>query len=323
MISEDPLRRIAIRQIDTADTTFRITTREDTNDIQTSIERIGLLQPPVLQPLPAGYRVVCGFRRLLVLRELARQRVTAVVLPHAADAFDCARRAIADNALQRTLNPIEQSRALKLLADHMPDGLGLEREAAALGLPSNPDLIAKLRELRRLDRSIQAGVLRGRISLAMALELGACPGATAARLVDLFETLRLGLNRQREVLLLLREVAAREDRSLEEILADAAVQPLLETETEGAPAAAGRLLDGLRRRRFPEITRKTGELEQKIAALDFDPGIRLSAPPDLESPLWRLTFSFQTAKELQRRLQNALEMSRDPRLKSILELEDD
>jgi ParB family chromosome partitioning protein len=323
MISEDALCRIAIRQIDTADITFRITTREDTRDIQISIARVGLVQPPVLQPLPAGYRVVCGFRRLSALRELSRQRVTAVVLPDSAAAFDCARRAIADNALQRNLNLIEQSRALKLLADHLPDGHGFEREAAALGLPSNPDLIDKLRQLGRLDGSIQNGVLRGRISLGMALELGACPAPSAARLVELFETLRLGLNRQREVLLLLREVAARENRSLEAMLADAVMQPLLGTETEGAPAAAGRLLDWLRRRRFPEITRKTGELEKKIAALDFDPGIRLSAPPDLESPLWRLTFSFQTATELQRRLQNALEMSRDPRLKSILELEDD
>lgn len=310
--------RVPLRQIDFSDFTFRITTREDTADIRPSIARIGLLHPPVLQPLPSGYRVICGFRRIRAASQLALDPLPAMTLPVDSEGLDRARRAVADNSTQRPLNLIEQSRALTLLAEHLPEDRTLRREAAALGLPSSPDLIGKLLRLGRLGIPIQEGVRNERLSLAMALELEAYPEEVAAGLAALFDTLRLGLNRQRELLTLLREIAARESRSLNDLLADPSIRPFRDPDTGGVPGAAGRLLDALRRRRFPTIARRAETLRKAAAALDPGPGIRLEVPTDFESPTWRLTLAFQRLDQLHRRLQRARDLSRDPRLQKIL-----
>lgn len=319
MNSEEICRRIAIRQIDTSEVTFRITTRLDSADIQPSIARLGLLHPPILQPLPDGYRVISGYRRIRACRNLGLDPLPATVLPQGIDELHCARLAIADNALQRPLNLIEQSRALTLLAGWLPEHREMRQEASTLGLPSNPDLIDKLQRLGRLDQPIQSAVLAGRLSLAMALELGQYPQGIAARLTRLFEVLRMGLNRQREMLTLLREIAARENRSMGNMLADASIQACLDDDFEGSPAAAGRLLERLRRRRFPRVTAKIESLEKNVSALQPGQGVRLTPPSDLEAFVWRLDVSFQTADELQRQLKQARKLSENPRFKKIME----
>jgi len=281
---------------------------------------VGLLNPPILKPLSTGYRIVSGFRRIWAGRNFGLETVPARILDPEADALHCARMAIVDNALQRPLNLIEQSRALALLSDRLPPNRELGSETAALGLPSSPDIIDKLRRLGRLCRPIQEGVLAERLSLPMALELEPYPEDVAASLVQLFATLRLGLNRQREMLTLLREIAAREGRKLEELVAEPAVQSLLGSESGSRPAA-GQWLERLRRRRFPRITRRFDQLQQVASALQPGAGIRLSPPSDLEAPAWRLTLSFRSPDELQHQLQRVRDLSRDPRLLKTLEEE--
>jgi len=322
-MNSDPAqrRRISLRQIDASDLTFRITTRQDTADIEPSIARMGLLHPPVLHSLPQGFRVVCGFRRITAVRKLGLKSLSVIVLPPETEMFACVQWAIGENALQRPLNPIEQSRALRLLAASLPANRSLEEEAAVLGLPSNRVLVDKLRRLGRLCRPIQEEVLAERLSLPMALELAAYPEEVAAGLVKLFAALRLGLNRQREMLTLLHEIAAREDRNLGELLAEPLMQSYLDSGSDNLPAAAGRLLEQLRRRRFPRIRRRFDELQKIAASLQPGAGIRLSPPADLEAPTWHLAFGFQSIEELQDRLQRIRNLSRDPHLRKTLEEE--
>jgi hypothetical protein len=153
----------------------------------------------------------------------------------------------------------------------------------------------------------------------MALELAAYPEDVAASLVKLFTDLQLGLNRQREMLTLLREIAAREDRDLPELLAEPWMQSCLHSQSENLPATAGRLLERLRRRRFPRIRRRFDELQEIASSLQPGAGIRLYPPSDLEAPTWRLAFGFQSLEELQHQMRRIRDLSRNPRLLKILE----
>jgi ParB-like chromosome segregation protein Spo0J len=111
---------ISLVDIDFEDPAFRITTRNDIDDLLGSIQKIGLLQPPVLMANSAGYTIVCGFRRIAACRKLGWTRIAAGILKKTVDRFKTAQLSIADNAFQRSLNLVETSRALKLLDDFGP-----------------------------------------------------------------------------------------------------------------------------------------------------------------------------------------------------------
>ena len=216
-----PLARsdtVSLTDIDTQDTTYRITTCNQMEDLLDTIPSLGLLHPPVLIENTSGYAVVSGFRRIAACRQLGWKSVSARIHSADQDRFQIAQLAIADNSLQRPLNLIETSRALNLLMDTSPNRQQLEKAALALGLPVNPSMVMKVQQLCRLAIPIQEGILSDTISLSMALELGKVDAKDAEMLVALFNRLQLGLNKQRELLLLVSEIAKREDISIQQLI---------------------------------------------------------------------------------------------------------
>ena len=194
-------------KVDLADNTFRITTCTDLDKLVLSIQKLGLLHPPVLRYNPPGYAIICGFRRIAACLSLGWEKVSARILKENFGPFQLAQLAIADNASQRSLNLLETSRAVKLLTDVCTDQKQLQKTSQALGLPSIPSATAKVEKLCRLPLKIQDGILADTINMSMALELGGLDPQDAEGLVELFDQLKVGLNKQRELLLLLKEIA--------------------------------------------------------------------------------------------------------------------
>ena len=158
--SDDTVRyhAISMDDIDAGDLTYRITTRSDVEDLLGSIQKIGLIQPPVLAG-GSGHAIVCGFRRIAACRKLGWTRITARVLEKTTDRFKIAQLSIADNALQRSLNLVETSRALNLLDDFGPDNQQRREAAEALGLPVNRSVVPAIKKVCRLPLPIQEGIL--------------------------------------------------------------------------------------------------------------------------------------------------------------------
>ena len=140
-------RAISPAEIDAEDLTFRITTRSEIQDLLGSINKIGLIQPPVLAANPTGYTIVCGFRRIAACRKLGWTRLTARILEKTVDPFSTAQVAIADNALQRPLNLVETSRALQLLDKFESDSRQRRKAAEIMGLPISPSLTPAVKKI--------------------------------------------------------------------------------------------------------------------------------------------------------------------------------
>ena len=114
---------VSLDQIKTGDHTFKITTNTDKTDLALSIGAIGLLQPPVLMKTGREFTIICGFRRIEAYETLNIARIPARILRSNYSTMTCAQIAISDNASQRSLNIVEQSRAYALirkLADRSP-----------------------------------------------------------------------------------------------------------------------------------------------------------------------------------------------------------
>jgi ParB family chromosome partitioning protein len=310
---------IEIARIDADDTTYRITAVRSIDALCASISALGLLHAPLLIAGGDGYTIISGFRRLAVLRRLGAVETPARLVPPSADGLTRAKLAIADNAFQRPLNPIENSRALNLLAGHLADERQLSAAASELNLPAHPAQIDKIRRLGRLPLPVQTAVLEGTVSTAMAVELAHWDAPAAVRLVELFTDLGVGLNRQREILSLLVEVARREGLELLRLMADPPLNHILTDADSNRTDRNMRLVDHLRRRRYPRLRAATDRFEQIATAIQAESGIRLTAPKHFEGRTYSACLTFERLSELRRRIAGLEKIAQNRELADFLE----
>jgi ParB family chromosome partitioning protein len=319
--SDQPVRyrTISLVDIDTEDLTFRITTNSDIEDLLDSIQKIGLMHPPLLIANSSGHTIVCGFRRIAACRKLGWAHLTACILEKSVDRFKMAQLSIADNAFQRSLNLVETSRALNLLADFGPDPQQCKQAAEALGLPFSRPLAPAVKRICRLPLPVQEGILKETINLSMALELGGLDPATAGDLVRLFDQLKVGLNRQRELLLLLREIAEREGTSIAQLIAEKPLQKILKTAEMDGAVKRNKVRSYLRQRRFPAITQAETEYSKWVKQLQLGSNISLIPPQDFEGNTFSMTLRFNNRQDLSDLNKKIEEIIQHPALGKILD----
>jgi hypothetical protein len=309
---------VLLERIRLEDKTFQVTTEGAIGALATSIARLGVMHPPVLLAVDPGYGVVCGFRRIEACKSLGLSRIPATLLSPGTDQLTCVQLAIAGNSLQRPLNLIETSRALVLLSGVYPDADDLRLAAGDLGLPDNFSAIHKLRQLSSLAPEIQDGVLSNVLSMAMALELGQMERSSGIGLSTLFGYLKLGLNKQREILTMIQEIAFREHLPVKDVLNAPELQQIMVHEKLDRSQKTVHLRQYLRRRRYPSITSVENDFEARVQSLDLESGVALIPPRDFEGTTFRFHLDFNNLVELQHRLFRLTEVSSSPILNEIL-----
>ncbi len=291
---------VALSAIDSHDETYRVTTETRSDDLVASIEAVGLINTPFLKKKNSKFIIVGGFRRIAAAKKLGLSRIKAKTI---ASAPECVHTAIADNSLQRELNLVEQSRAFNLLATLSEDARDLPKLASALNLPCNPALIIKIKAVCLLPAFIQNSILSDGISLSMALELGSLPSGEGQALLKLFGSLKLGLNKQRELLTLLKEISLREKIPVLQLLEEEHMGEIFKSEDLNRVQKAQKIRTYLKQRRFPSITKAEHEFEILRNTLALGGAIKLSPPKDFEGNTFTLSIFFRSLKELKDRQQ--------------------
>ncbi|MGD2185474.1 MAG: ParB/RepB/Spo0J family partition protein [Desulfobacterales bacterium] len=313
------LKNVRLSEVDLTDNTFRITTRSDPDKLVLSIEKLGLMHPPMLKYSSPGYVVVCGFRRIAACLNLGWTRVPARIFEQNVGRFELAQMAIADNALQRPLNLLETSRAIRLLADVCADQKQLRKASLELGLPHSPPEAAKIKQICGLPLKVQEGILGGTITMSMALELGRLDPAVAARLIDLFSHLKVGLNKQRELLLLFTEIAEREDIAILQLIAEKPLQKILNNTEMDRALKRQKVRSYLRQRRFPAITKAETDYRKWRKQLKLGENINLIPPKDFEGNTFSMKLSFNNRQDFSNLIKRIEKIIQHPALSKILD----
>lgn len=307
---------VTLRRLDAS---LRITTAQGTEDLSRSLQQDGLLNLPVLQEWAGGWRMISGFRRLAAVQQLGWEHLPVRLLPPDSADTVCVRCAIADNALQRPLNLIEVSRALNLLETAYPDPQMQMTLAAMYGLPARSALMARVKPLMHLPSELQQAILDDRLALSMALELAGLPSSEALMLMDLFTTLQLGLNRQKEFLSLMRDIARREKISLMQVLTADELTAVCRNPELERPRKAEQARWYLKKRRYPHLSAAQTRFKTHVSALQWGPQIQLQAPPGFESPCYRISLNFESLSELAAQLDTVQGDLQHPSLTAIME----
>jgi len=310
---------IKLPLIDSKDDSFRITTQKNIDHLMDSIDNVGLLNLPLLIEKSSGYKIVCGFRRIEACRQLDWSDIEVRILDSDTKRLECIKYAITDNSLQRPLNLIEQSRSINMLCDFFKDFSSLGKELSDMGLPDNQSIIKKINELCHLPGSVQNGILSNTISLIMALELGRLQQEAGEGFAKLFETLKLSLNKQREILTLVKEISLREDISILKVIENNILQKILTNEDLDRNQKIRKIRTYLKQRRFPVITAAEKEFEKHLKKLKLGNGIKLIPPDNFEGSIYFLKFSFRNLIELKDRKASFDAFIQNPSLRKIFD----
>ena len=309
---------VALSGINLTDETFHITSRTDINDLLESIGYDGLLTPPLLIKNHSVYVVVSGFRRIAACRELKYRDITARILKPKTAALDCLRMAIAENALQRSLNLIETSRSLQKLSAFIPGSKELVDLASTLGLAVDEPIIDKVKRLCLLPKPVQESILGGTVSLTVAMVLESLDADCAIIFSRIFDQLRVGINKQKDILNLAREISCREGLSLKKVLEDDHFIDIMTHRDLDRGQKSRRLRAYLRQRRYPRIVEAEKKFETYRKNLKLGNGIRLIPPKDFESTSYGLNLTFAAVEDLKAIVRRIHEITQHDDLEKIL-----
>ena len=310
---------VNLSQIDFSDDAFRITTEKQVDDLMRSINHVGIMHLPLLLKKETTYTIVFGFRRIEACRRLNWFKLEAMILEADTMRLKCIKYAITDNAFQRPLNLIEKSRSIEMLFDFFKDINRLSEELSVLGLSEHPSMIKKLKGICHLPEPLQNSILSNTISLSMLLELAGMSWDDAKDFITLFNTLKLSLNKQREIVTMVKEIAIREDKSILQVIEEFHLKKILMNEDLDKNQKAHNIRIYLKQRRFPSIAVIEKSYEKYRQKLNLKSGFKLIPPINFESSTYTLQLSFNNMTQL-KGLKTAFDaLMENPYLKKIVD----
>jgi ParB family transcriptional regulator, chromosome partitioning protein len=311
-------KNIHISRIKIENRKFRISTQEDIDLLVKSIERIGLINSLVILPQNDEFIILCGFKRLEAALALGWTKIRASILPPHTPKISCVRLCISDNSFQRQLNLIEISKALALLKESFGSDKAVVEEAALLGLPADIKYLKKIEPLFQMPEPVQKGILSNSISLSTAWELSRMPTTEAIAFAEIFSALNCSLNKQREIITLVKEISICENKSVICLLMEDRIANIVYKDNLDKNIKTSRLRSDLRRRRYPRITEAEKVFFTQIEKLRLNGKFRLIPPQDFEGDTYRLTLDFKNLQDLIQHKEKLDEIIINPEFKKIL-----
>lgn len=143
----------------------RVFNDEALNELASSIEQYGILQPIVLRKALNGYEIVAGERRWRASKLAGMDNIPAIIKEYTdSEMFEIA---LIENIQREDLNAIEEALAYRRLMDE----LSLTQEEVGRKVGRSRSLVANMVRLLNLHPKVQEYVSRGTLSMGQARPL--------------------------------------------------------------------------------------------------------------------------------------------------------
>jgi ParB family chromosome partitioning protein len=320
-----PLETIPMDRIRWDDTLFalRVERPDDPADLRASLERVGMLHPPLVRAIGQGdFQIVCGFARLWVWRAMGQPDVRVAIASEAVSPADLLRIAIEENRTSRGLNPAEEALALEKLSAYLPRETLVGEVLPQLGRKPAEVILDRLLGWRRLPEAVWRALARGEIAESALDHLKPFAPDDQATAIRCGAALRLSSGATRDFCRQAFDVTQRDGVTLDQLTRELGWDPAVEPDPADLPALRTRFLDALRRRRWPVLTRLEATYADRHRALQLPGTIRLRPPKDFEGSDWRLEASFANPTDLRQAIELLLNRldTRNPEIQGLFDL---
>jgi len=303
MLDDSTLTQINVSEVDFSDRTYIFTFEPLMSQMVQSIRNIGLINLPILAQISSQpkYRIVSGLKRILALIHLRRTTFKAYVLHDIEDnpSLNLFLMNFYENLSIRSLNPIEISIILNKLITiyHVPEQEIVSTYLPLMQLGSHKKVLDMHLPLIKLEDNLKIGVVENFLSQELAVQLLDYTHDERQAVFELFSSLKLGKNRQKEFLRLLSDISHIVQRPLHEIIHQRLIQRILNSEKLTPPVKINKIRDLFRKMRYPIYSEAEEKFNQIIKELKLPPQIVLRHSPYFETDKYFLEIAFRNQKE--------------------------
>jgi len=279
----------------------------DLNPLMQSIERVGLINPPLLKRDRQGsITIITGYRRIKALKSLKTKRAGCRVL--SGDdilPIECLLLNLHDNLAIRKLNDVEKGMVLARLIPWVNPLEILEYYMLLLGLPSNKATLSSYLKLEEeMGFRAKESIAQGQLSLRNAITLLDMDSISRSSIIDLLSNIKLTVNQQRQLTDYTIDLAHIEGTSIPDVLDDESVKRIISDTRMNNPQKGRALIHQLRKRRYPSVSKAEKEFKKKVSRLNLGEKVRIDHSPSFESPYYRLEVLFKDGPSLREKLEN-------------------
>lgn len=311
---------IHLTEIDRNHTTFLLSYGYDLGPLKQSLDRVGLINPPVVRKDPdKGLQIICGSKRVAALGELSVSSFPCRIVPSGTGDEECLLLNLYDNASLRVFNPIEKSMAIQGLQRFYPEEKIAQDFLPLLDLHPHKTQLELFKPLCSLEGRVKDAVVAGTIDVRTALELARMDPESRQPLSSLLIELRLSVSKQAALIEYISEIALRENVSRDDVMHNQQIQSVLEAEQLNLPQKADTIIRYLRGRRYPQLTEKERAFKQQLKDFKLPRDVQFTPPPYFEGNRYCLTLHFASLKQLREQLCDLESFLESPSLPPLIE----
>ncbi len=311
-------KQIIISEINIEDHTYKISSDIDITGLSLSIKEIGLINPLVLKKQNNGYIIVSGFRRIKAMINNNIIEAAADIIPENSFRNNEVMIAVAENAFQRPLNTMEQVRSVILLERIMDRNEIAEKSMSIFNLKMNTSFVDRLFIIGSMPGKIHSLIEAGDLSMTVSLRLNQYDSDTVNAFISVFKTIKLGLNKQMEIITNIHEIAARENSTPLVIIKSNEIGAIINDDNLDRQQKGGLLRSFLLKRRYPHIKEAEERFKINLKKLKLSNQLNLHAPGNFEAMDYRFSFKFKNYIELEKRIKKLEEVICNPILKKMI-----
>jgi len=261
---------------------------EDTALIR-SVEKLGILQPPLLWAGPEGSpTVVFGHRRIAAAASCGIEKIPTTIIPddNTEKPLIISAR-IEEMKSGRELSELEKIMALQKLISFAGEEVPgiMEQLSICYGRKLSRSYISKLTVLLELDSAPLEALHEGRVTTGDLVMLSEHPLIDTGRAVSLIESENLSRGKQKEAVRLMMYLADQGRERWENFL-------------NGSVSSREPVLESLRRACRPEMEKDLRRIGEIIGSLNFPSEASITYPRNLEGDSFRLILRLREESSL-------------------------
>lgn len=294
------IQKIPLEQIDASNETFSVNFRPDLQRLRSSIKAVGLIEPILLREKSDKYQIICGFRRVSILRELGYREIDSRIFEEKGmDELNLFSISLHENLTTRGFNAVEVAIALDKLIHlfHMDRTAVVKTFLPLFSLEPNEKIVETYLSLARMEDEVKDYVLQEQVSRSNIRRFSAFTSEDRRACVRFASSLKLGENRLREMLTLLEEISQRDRCVVREVIHRPEIEAIFSQKELNPLQRAERVKKVLGTFRYPKMHQEEERFEQKRKRLNLPSGVALYHPPYFEGRGLRIEFQFDNMEE--------------------------
>jgi ParB-like nuclease family protein len=269
------------------------------DSLKASIQEIGIIHPVILAKSGDRLRIICGHRRVAASESLQLAEIPALIAPPDLNEETMLMLNLSENQDHRTFSDIEKGRILnKLAGANVAEDIIIGKYMPLMGLERSKKLYQDLSGIERLSPALQKLLheLNAPLRVFSALIPWDAPSRDAAQ--KLFAVLRPGINKCRDLLELVEEIARIENTLHGELLGRKEIQTLLAATDLSPHEKYDRIIQTLTPWRYPMLSSLRKKIAQTLDKLPLGPQTKIRIQESFESEDIKIEIRGRSQKSL-------------------------